>query len=86
MLGGFKGPPIGGDLNKLVVVTAKLAAGGLPIDALALCMLDLHAGSSDFDGNGFGDSGLANALSNQLDFVGLQRRESRVFVETTGKA
>ena len=85
-LDGFKGPPMGGDLNKLVVLTAKLATGGLPIDALALCMLDLHAGSSGFAGNGFGDSGLANAVSSQLDFVGLQRRESRVFVGTTGNA
>jgi hypothetical protein len=86
MLSGLEWPPMGGDRNKLVVLTANVAGSGLPIDALALCMLDFHAGSSDFGGSVLGDSGLARALSSQLDFVGLHRRESIVLVGLTGKA
>lgn len=76
---------MGGDRNKLFVVTSKVAEGRLPIDALALCIPDLQAGSSGFEGSIFGESGLASALSSQLDFVGLQRRESIVFVGLNGK-
>lgn len=77
---------MGGERNKLVVLTSKFAGGGLPIEPLALCILDFQAGSSGLESDGFGDSGLARALSSQLDFVGLHRRASIVFVGLAGKA
>ena len=86
MLSGLEWPPMGGDRSKLVVLTSKVAGVGLPIDALALCILDFQAGSSDFGGSVLGDSGRARALSSQLDFEGLHRRESIVLVGLTGKA
>jgi hypothetical protein len=86
MLSGLEWPPIGGERRRLVVLTSKFAGGGLPMEALALCMLTFQAGSSGLEGSVFGDSGLARALSSQLDFVGIHRRASMVFVGLADKA
>ena len=88
ILGGFAGPPMGGDLIKPPMLTSCFGptGGGLRLRStllfcFALLISAIQAGcwGGGATAFGLGDSGLLSALSSQLDFVGLHLLDSNVF-------
>lgn len=74
---GERGRPVSGSAD--TGVPTRGVESALPLCALARAMFSIQLGCDDFVGDaGLGASGFANALSIQLDLLGLQRFEGLV--------